>query len=79
MSGAISYQNGIIQIMDGTGDVLNAIRGISCLDVDNRFSTSAQHYFQSSIAVNFNGYGELQNYCIAQLTVYELLVNVQLL
>ena len=58
MTGSIFYQNGIIRIQDGRGNVVNRFRGIERLEVANRFSTTVHRHYHNPRDLTFSGYGK---------------------
>ena len=65
MSGSIFYQGTEIQIRDGLR-VVSTIRGITLLEVANRFSTTAERHYVSDRGITFKGYGKA---CVPYLCV----------
>ena len=57
MSGSIFYRNEVIQVRDGHR-VLKRIRGITRLEVANRFTTAANRHYPNQKGLTFYGYGE---------------------
>lgn len=57
MSGFIFYKGTEIQIRDGLR-VVSIIRGITLLEVANRFSTTAERHYVSDYGLIFKGYGK---------------------
>lgn len=57
MSGSIFYKGTEIQIRDGLR-VVSRIRGITLLEVANRFSTTAERHYVSDSGLTFKGYGK---------------------
>lgn len=57
MSGSIFYKGNVIEVRDGLR-VVNAIRGITRLEIANRFSSTAKRHYVSEIGLTFRGYGK---------------------
>ena len=68
MFGTIYYKTGCLLVRDTEGEVVHTIRGVSSLQVINRFSTN-RRLFHASSGITFNGYGEVFTLCSLMMCI----------